>query len=301
MQTDIFIEKERHGYRYEKNEFCTYRRGYLTRLLAEDGHTAAIFGAEKAETDGVQLLSDLSALENADCVLLPLPLFGNGELNMPLSEKKVTMSDILRRIKPSVPILGGKIPSSTADMAKLHGFTLIDYLEREELAVANAVPTAEGACALAMEELPITLSDAKALVVGFGRCGEILAHRLAALGCDVTVSARKYSDFAWIEAYGYKHIPTSDIASYGGSFDVVFNTVPALVLDETALRSLRRDCLVIDLASKPGGVDLAEAERLNIKAIHALGLPGKTAPVTAGEIIAESIIDTLKKGGGGNV
>ncbi len=269
------------------------RQVYLTRLLAEDGHTAAIFGAEKAETDGVQLLSDLSALENADCVLLPLPLFGNGELNMPLSEKKVTMSDILRRIKPSVPILGGKIPSSTADMAKLHGFTLIDYLEREELAVANAVPTAEGACALAMEELPITLSDAKTLVVGFGRCGEILAHRLAALGCDVTVSARKYSDFAWIEAYGYKHIPTSDIASYGGSFDVVFNTVPALVLDETALRSLRRDCLVIDLASKPGGVDFDTAAKLGVCVIWALSLPGKLSPLSSGRIIRDTVYNIL--------
>ena len=74
-----------------------------------------------------------------------------------------------------------------------------------------------------------------------------------------------------------------------------------MIFDSDKLSKLRRDTLIIDLASKPGGVDLAEAERLNIKAIHALGLPGKTAPVTAGEIIAESIIDTLKKGGGGNV
>ena len=74
-----------------------------------------------------------------------------------------------------------------------------------------------------------------------------------------------------------------------------------MIFDSDKLSKLRRDTLIIDLASKPGGVDLAEAERLNIKTIHALGLPGKTAPVTAGEIIAESIIDTLKKGGCGNV
>ena len=104
-----------------------------------------------------------------------------------------------------------------------------------------------------------------------------------------------------IEGHGYEPLPLDNLKDHIHEFDIIFNTIPSLILDDEILTKVKKDALIIDLASKPGGVDLAEAERLNIKTIHALGLPGKTAPVTAGEIIAESIIDTLKKGGGGNV
>lgn len=42
--------------------------------------------------------------------------------------------------------------------------------------VANAVPTAEGAVQVAMEELPFTLHSARVLILGFGRVGKLTAH-----------------------------------------------------------------------------------------------------------------------------
>ena len=67
-------------------------------------------------------------------------------------------------------------------MAQVRGLTIQDYFAREELAVANAVPTAEGAVQLAMEHLPITIHGARVLVVGFGRVGRTTAQRFQALG-----------------------------------------------------------------------------------------------------------------------
>jgi dipicolinate synthase subunit A len=181
------------------------------------------------------------------------------------------------------------------ELASQTGVLAIDYFVREEMAVLNAIPTAEGAISLAMEELPITLHGARVLVIGYGRTGKILAHRLASLGCDVTVSARKYSDFAWIEAYGYRYTDTNGLGSDLSRYDLIFNTVPALVLNRERLSYLKKDALVIDLASKPGGVDFDAAQELGSNVIWALSLPGKCSPLTSGRIIRDTIYHILEE------
>ena len=54
----------------------------------------------------------------------------------------------------------------------------------------------------------------------------------------------------------------------------------------------------MDLASKPGGVDMEAASRLGVRVIWALSLPGKVAPVTAGKIIRDTIYHILNELGG---
>ena len=148
---------------------------------------------------------------------------------------------------------------------------------------------------IAMEELPVTLHGARVLVLGFGRLGKLAAHRFAALGAKVTVAARKWADLAWAEAYGYaaEHIERLDGFLCG--YDLVVNTVPVKVLTAGRLADLRPGCLVIDLASKPGGVDLDAAAQLGVRVIWALSLPGKVAPVTSGKIIRDTIYHILNE------
>lgn len=75
----------------------------------------------------------------------------------------------------------------------------------------------------------------------------------------------------------------------------MLNTVPALIFDEQLLMNTDKDTLFIDLASKPGGIDKAAATSFDIDVIHALGLPGKTAPKTAGIIIKNTIVNMLEE------
>ena len=126
--------------------------------------------------------------------------------------------------------------------------------------------------------------------IGFGRIGKLLAHRLRGLGAEVTVSARRLDDLAWIDAFGYRGLRTNRLAGRLGSFRIVFNTVPNMVLTEELLRELPRECVLLELASQ-SGFDRAAAEARGLKCIAAPGLPGRAAPETA----ARAIKLTLEK------
>jgi len=280
------------------------RQAYLSQMLMADGHDVVTYASEFS---GLEPSPDLSAEKNLEdifagrIVVLPLPVLDeDGFINAPLSCEKLSAAELFSALRSGSRLVAGKVPESLQALAESLGLRICDYFEREELAVLNAIPTAEGAIAIAMEELPITLHRAKCLVLGFGRIGKLLAIKLRALGAEVTAAARKYSDLAWISAYGCEPLLTAALAEKAGNFDVIFNTVPAPVLDEKTLAALKKGAVVIDLASKPGGVDFEAAARLGVCAIWALSLPGKVAPITSGEIIKNTIYNILNGWGDGN-
>ena len=71
--------------------------------------------------------------------------------------------------------------------------------------------------------------------------------------------------------------------------------MPEIVLDFNCLSKISSDCLIIDLASSPGGVDIETAARLDRNVISALSLPGKVAPDTAGDIVKTTIGNILEE------
>ena len=272
------------------------RQAKLAEMLSADGHSVYTFALEKAEMlpDIKQKTSLQEALCPADCVVLPLPVTGKaGFLNTPLSGEICPLDEVFSALRPNQLICAGRIGDDCRKAAEKYGLNIVDYFTREELAVANAICTAEGAIALAMDNTAITLCSANILIIGFGRIGKVISHRLHGLGANVFVSARKHSDHAWIKAYGCKPLNTMALGGKISDFNVIINTVPAPVLDENLLLEIRKDCLCMDLASKPGGIDFSAAARLGLHAIWALSLPGEAAPITSGAIIRDTIYNIL--------
>ena len=270
------------------------RQAQLARLLAEDGHTVHTWALEEAPLPGLDHQRGPEGIERADCVVLPLPVSaGAGLLNAPLSAREHPLEGLLDRLSPGQVLCGGRVDPDCAALAGERGLTVRDYFAREELAVANAVPTAEGALQLAMEHLPITIHRSRVLILGFGRVGQATGQRFAALGARVTVAARRYDQLAWAQAMGLEGEPLDQPAGWQCNYDLVVNTIPARVLGREELAALRPDCLILDLASKPGGVDLAAAGELGLTVIWALSLPGKVAPVSAGRAIQQAIYHLL--------
>jgi len=274
------------------------RQAKLAQLLAEDGHTVRTYALEAPDGDEAGPLPQLSLdrIDRADCVILPLPVSqGEGRLSAPLSQDSHLLGPILDRLSPDQFLCGGRVDPDSQALAGARGLTIHDYFAREELAIANAVPTAEGALQLAMEHLPTTIHGARVLVTGFGRVGKSTAQRFQALGARVSVAARSCEQLAWAQAMGFWAEPLEQLAGWLCGYDLIVNTIPAQVLGRQELEGVKRSCLILDLASKPGGVDLAAAGQLGLTVIWALSLPGQVAPVTAGSAIRDTIYHMLRE------
>ncbi|NLY43612.1 MAG: dipicolinate synthase subunit DpsA [Clostridiaceae bacterium] len=272
------------------------RQVKMANSLLKDGYAVKVFGFNNIELgDNITQASSVQeAIEQANVIVAPLPCsLDNETINAPFCNEKIYINDLFKQMTKNQLFVGGKISDKILKLSKVYNIYTVDYFEREELMVLNAIPTAEGAIQIAMEELPITLHNSNCLVLGFGRIGKILSKMLAGIGANVTVEARKYEDLAWIKSYGYNGIHLNDLRNYISQFDVIFNTVPSVILNMELLSNIKKDCLVIDLASKPGGVDFDMARDLGIKTIWALSLPGKVAPNTAGEIIKDTILNII--------
>lgn len=239
----------------------------------------------------------LREIQRCSNVVLPLPSSVDGEyINAPYSSEKIKLSDILEGCAPGGSVYAGRVFPKLAELCKLNNLTLIDYLEREELAVMNAVPTAEGALEIALRESYRTIFGSEVLITGMGRIAKVLVRQLTALSANVTVAARKHADLAWARIMGANSVSTNAMDSLLPKFDIIFNTVPATLFSRERLLLLKDDCLLIDLASKSSVEDFELARSAGVRAIWALSLPGKAAPVTAGEIIANTIKNIIEEG-----
>jgi dipicolinate synthase subunit A len=265
------------------------RQRYVAEGLRRDGYQVLCYGVPEVADSAAEL--EL-LLAQAGCVILPLPAVGEDGCLGGLPT--VTPRELLHRLRPGCVLFGGRL-GGLAAMAVEEGVVAVDYAALDALAAANAVPTAEGALQIAMEELPITLQGSHALVVGFGRVGRILSRKLQVLGAAVTATARRSADCAMIRALGMRSDETGRFSNGLEQYDLVVNTVPALIFDRARLEQLRPDCLLLDLASKPGGVDFPAAAELGRHVIWALSLPGRVAPVTAGTIIKDVILEFLER------
>lgn len=240
---------------------------------------------------GVPELPDAPLPDRFPILVLPFPSFSDERVR---GAAALSAETVLSRCGGGTRVFGGQLGIYRTALEQ-RSARVSDLYDTEPLTTANAVPTAEGALALAIGHSPITLHGAGCLVIGYGRIGKILAQRLQALGALVTVAARKSADRALAEGFGLQSDVTGAYLHGLSQYDFVFNTVPSLTLDETQLRQLPPHCLLVELASPPYGIDRAACERLGLTHVPAAGLPGKFAPKTAGALYAQSILALLQR------
>lgn len=276
------------------------RQIYVADYLA-DTYTVYLAGFDKNINNANKakyIENIISINERVDYIILPLTASSDGVLvNTPYCKHSIPLDILPSVLKEDGIIFGGRINDATTKKFGSCGIVAIDYFEREELNILNAVPTAEGAIQIAMEELATTIYGQQILLTGFGRITKVLIQILRAMGAKITVTARKYSDLAWAEIQGCNSVHISQIDEKLQDFDIIFNTVPQVILDRSRLERLKSNALIIDLASKPGGVNFEVARELGVKVVWALSLPGKVAPITSGEIIACTILNILSERG----
>ncbi|MBR4868658.1 MAG: NAD(P)-binding domain-containing protein [Clostridia bacterium] len=265
------------------------RHKYLSKLLIEQGYTVYCLGMERCIHLPEQAILTQQIPHEASLIILPLPITKD-EKNIfaPYSDSPLPIAPLFKEIKQHQLVCGGIFHNEMKHILQQNETTYFDYAANEQFAINNAIPSAEGAIELAMHNTSHTLCNSSVCVVGYGKIGKALVSRLLGLGCIVTATARKKRDLQEIERVGATALPTA-MLHQAESFDIIFNTVPAMVLDSSVLEKQKSTVLLIDLASKPGGTDFNYAYKRNMRYIHALSLPAICAPQTAAQNIWRSI------------
>lgn len=274
----------------------------LIELLAKDDFLVYTYGLEDSEnlveSPNVKKCDSVSELVNSSEIIIgPVPMTNDSEnLSAPFSENKIPIESLIKEMSnKNKTFIAGKISEKTITKLEESNIKHIDLLKREELVVLNTIATAEGTIQIAMENTTRTIHGSNILIMGFGRVGKVLAKMLDGIGAKVSCEARKNSDIAWIKAYGYNPIHLSELENELGNYDIIINTIPFQILDENRLKYVKKECTILDLSSNPGGVDRAAARNLGLKAIWALSLPGRVAPMTSAEFIKETLYHILKE------
>ncbi len=263
-------------------------------MYAWGWNTSVCLGESPSAAKGSAYMDWKLALKKNKVLIFPLPVTKKRVyLN---SSNDILISDILQHIQPGSLVLGGRLSDELCAALSEKGIRFFDYY-REELQIRNALPTAESAIGIALLESPRMLCGSKAFVVGYGKIGKILAQKLQVLGVHVTVGARKPSDLALANSFGHTTLSIAKgIPQYAlGEFDFIFNTAPVRLFGREEMNSMKKNSLFTELASFPYGMDFEVAKEYGFRAILAESLPGKYSPISAGEILAEAVVQILEK------
>ncbi len=268
----------------------------LANSLYEDGQNVFTTGFDKA-LDKVKVLNlniD-QMLKNSEYIVLPIPSTRDDlYFFTPFSEFKTPINDVfIRKIKNKTVFCYGAY-SLIKLCPNFSNCNFYDYSANENFLQYNAKITADCAIELAKDKFGNSFCNKKVLVCGYGRIGKYLVELLVRENTELFVSVRNKNYFAKLEKMKVQPILTYKLKEYT-DFDIIFNTVPSLIFDFDTLEKTSKHALLIDLASKPGGVDKLSAEQLNINLIHALGLPGKMASIKAAEAIKNTIYNFIEE------
>ncbi|MGI6486911.1 MAG: dipicolinate synthase subunit DpsA [Syntrophomonadaceae bacterium] len=269
------------------------RENVLISELIRLGATVAVVGfpRNKIKQGGYLVDTVEEACRGAEVLILPMPGTNpQGHIRAVYCEEELELTEkAVKLMAPNALVIIGTARSFLQEWSRKYRFTLLEIAEMDEIAIPNSIPTAEGAIQIAMEELPVTIHGIRACVLGFGRVGTTLARKLNGLNAVVTVVSREPAQLARAQEMGCYPGTFNNLASTVQQSQVIFNTVPEVVLNREVLRRANPDVLIVDLATQPGGTDFEAAYQFGIKAILAPGLPGKVAPLTAGKVLADVV------------
>lgn len=266
------------------------RQVYLADILNKKGHTVRCLDIRDAGFIKEQISKMQDFLEETSLLILPIPVTG-------LTEQKDFWEVLDKKLQGDTVIMGGCFPESFLKWMEKRNISSLDFMENTIVVQENAVATAEGVIAHVIKNSPYNIQDSKIIVAGYGICGKAIAKRIQALGGRVTVLARKKESRKEAKKEGFYAADFAFGPEEAMGANVLINTVPAPVITDLMIRELPKNAYLLDIASKPGGVDFQSAKEHGIQAELVSGIPGRYAPLESASILARAIERfTLPKG-----
>lgn len=273
------------------------RQRYLAQFFIDEG-IGPVYGADLCPSGKPDEPSEIpqcgfyTLLEKAEVVAAPIPITDR--------EGNITGTgqpwiEFAGGLSAGQTVFGGLLPGEMIKYLRRKGVRFCDYMKSEQVALKNGVATAEGAIAEAIRLWPENLQGCSCMVLGYGRCGRLLALRLKALGAKVCVYARRKEIRVQAQTEGMETVSTGELERGLSHCPLVFNTIPALVLEKNHIQALPAGHLLLELASGTGCVSESLEKTERLCRVSCLGLPGKYAPKASAEILGEYIMEMLQE------
>lgn len=269
------------------------RQVYLAGELARDGRKVCHYALCQETACGYQADLLSQACDLAPSIICPIPMSKNGNICQSALSQALPIEQLLAHLRPGQTFFAGCVPDGFKEEAIGRGVRVVDLMEDTGLALFNTLATAEGAICEAIKRSPINLHKSRCAVLGYGKCGCTLVSYLKGMFCQVQVFSEQDGERARAALVADGAGDLSALEKSAGDYDFIFNTIPARVVDAGILGKMKPSVTIIDIASAPGGVDLAAAEGAGRDAVLCPGLPGKYAPSSSAGAIKEVIEKVL--------
>ncbi len=261
------------------------RMGYLKQYLESRIEVTEI-------DDELQLFYALEA-KNYDYLILPIRGISDDNL---IDGTNIVLSENYLKLFKDKTIFTGLITDSLKQKCEECHIRLITYLN-DDIAIKNNYITTEGIIEAISKNSEKAIYNSKILIVGYGKLGIICGNIFKALKAEVTISCRHEKDSLHAQISDFKVINHNQLINNINQFDFIINTVPFRIIDHVIIRKINNPhLLIIDVSSQPYGLDHEYARSLGLKTLLLPGIPGKIAPITAGELIGQFIINILMEG-----
>lgn len=287
------------------------RTAYMAPILAGEGFQVICYAVQDGADASHPLSPSINSLPNITCaatlkealdtagtVVCGIPFQKDGFLYN-TNNFSIPLPELQRCLRKRQKIFGGMIPEDFQRLCEEREIGCYDFLQNEPLTLSNAAATAEGAILEALKKKETVLHKSNCLVLGFGRCGSLIARKLKGLDAQVTIAAGNPAELALADAHGYSLLPLAKIKQEITVFEYIFNTIPACYLDEKCLRMVSANSLIIDIASGKTGVDYKAAAALGTNVHFCPGLPGKYSSISCANQLSKFVISNIhpkKKG-----
>lgn len=267
------------------------RQVYLANYLKNQRYQVITYATKKEGLECREGEKFEEVIKEAKCIVGPVVFLNGMEITSERTDEKMSMDTFLTLITPGQMIFGGCLSDKMMEECRRKGTRVFDFMKMDDVAIYNAIATAEGAIMEAIKMQPINLHQSRILILGYGRCAKILASKLKGMDANVTICARNPTQRSLAKALGLENIDFPDLKRRISQYDYIFNTVPQIILKEELLRKMARDSCIIDIASAPGGVDHVMAQSLGICTKLCPSLPGIYSPKSSGIMLAKKVLE----------
>lgn len=191
---------------------------------------------------------------------------------------------LVNALPNNITIFAGNISDDYKLTIKNKKIKYINFMTHEDFVLKNAILTAEGFLSDLILNTKSSMFNQQILILGSGRVAKAVGYLFYKLGLTFDFAMRNEKEYNHTKLFARKCFLGDSYKKVLKDYDVVINTIPAVIFDDKDANKFKKDCYVFELASKQC---LEGVSTQNFNYVLCPALPSKYTPKTAADLMIE--------------